>query len=119
MGELPGEWCPGAWSVLVGEVKVGGLAQRMIRGGAWAEAVVVVSGAGALRHALDEVQRALGVDWRPSTLAGLEDSLPGIGAADVRDVLAAAVRARWDLTPAPVPAELCSAARALRDDHAL
>jgi lipoate-protein ligase A len=119
VGELPGEWCPGAWSVLVGGVKVGGLAQRMIRGGAWAEAVVVVSGADALRRALDEVQQALGVAWRPDTLAALEDVRPGARPGRVRDAFAAALGARWELAPAPVPDELWSVAHALRDEHAL
>jgi hypothetical protein len=91
----------------------------MIRGGAWAEAVVVVSGAGALRDALDQVQRALGVAWRPGTLAALEDVRRGVDAPQVRDALATAVRARWELVPAPVQEELWSAARALREQHAL
>jgi lipoate-protein ligase A len=119
IGELPGEWCPGAWSALVGEVKVGGLAQRMIRGGAWAEAVVIVSGADELRDALDGVQRALGVAWRPDTLAALEDVRPGVGAGQVRDAFSAALGARWEPAPAPVPDELWAAARVLRNEHAL
>jgi lipoate-protein ligase A len=114
-GELAGEWCPGAWSVLAGEVKVGGLAQRMIRGGAWAEAVVVVRGTEGLRRALDRVQRALGVDWRPETLGGLED----ITVEQARDAMAAAAGARWDLARAAVPPELWRRARALRAEHVL
>jgi lipoate-protein ligase A len=119
MGELPGEWCPGAWSVLVGQAKVGGLAQRMIRGRAWAEAVVVVAGADALRSVLDRVQGALGVAWRRETLAALEDVLPGIEPGPVREAFADALQARWEPMPAPAPPELWSAARALRDQHAL
>jgi lipoate-protein ligase A len=57
IGELPGEWCPGAWSVLVGGRKVAGLAQRVIRGGAWAEAVIVATDPRELAGALDAVQR--------------------------------------------------------------
>ena len=115
VGELEGEWCPGAWSVLVGEVKVGGLAQRMIRGGAWAEAVVVVSGVEALRGALEQVQHALGAAWRPETLA----ELPGVGVEDVRRTLSDVAAARWRATPAPVPSALWSRATALRGEHVL
>jgi lipoate-protein ligase A len=115
IGELEGEWCPGAWSVLVGEAKVGGLAQRVIRGAAWSEAVVVVSGAEALRSALDGVERALGIAWRPETLSGLE----GVAVDAMREALADALRARWDIKPARVPAELWDRAHALRAEHAL
>jgi lipoate-protein ligase A len=119
IGELPGEWCPGAWSVLVGDVKVGGLAQRMIRGGAWAEAVIVVSGSSALRAALDGVQRALGVDWAPSTLGAIEDIAPGVTPAQLTGALIAAAGVRWPARPAPVPAELWRQAQALRTQHVL
>src|SRR4051812_14442127 len=40
LGELPGEWCPGAWSIHSGGVKLAGLAQRAVKGAAWAEAVI-------------------------------------------------------------------------------
>jgi lipoate-protein ligase A len=105
--------------VLIGDAKVGGLAQRMIRGAAWTEAVVVVEGAAALREGLDRVHRALGVGWRPSTLAALEDALPGLEPAEVENAFVAALAARWALTPAPVSAELWSRARALRAEHVL
>lgn len=115
IGELAGEWCAGTWSVLVAEGKVGGLAQRAIRGGAWAEAVVVVSGAPALRETLDRVHGALGLQWRPETLAGLE----GVTAGQVRQALADAAGAHRELAPAPVSPELRDRARALRDQHVL
>lgn len=111
VGELEGEWCAGSWSVLVGEGKVGGLAQRVVRGGAWAEAVIVVTGAPALRASLDRVHRALGLDWRPETLVGLED----ITVASLRRALAEAAGAR----PAEVPDELWDRAHVLRAEHAM
>jgi lipoate-protein ligase A len=111
IGELAGEWCAGTWSVLVGDGKVGGLAQRVIRGGAWAEAVVIVTGADALRAALDRVQRALGLEWRPETLTGLE----GVTVEEVRGALAEAAGAQ----PAGVPDEAWERARALRAEHTM
>ncbi len=114
-GELEGEWCAGTWSIIAGGGKVGGLAQRVIRGGAWAEAVVVVSGADGLRASLDRVQRALGLSWRPETLVGLE----GVTVEQVRDAFAEAAGARWGPVPAPLPAELWTRARALRSEHIL
>ena len=34
VGELPGEFCPGAWSLHAGGVKLAGIAQRVTRGAA-------------------------------------------------------------------------------------
>ena len=115
VGELPGEWCPGTWSVVAGGAKAGGLAQRVIRGGAWAEAVIVVSGARGLARALDRVQRALGVEWDPGTLT----DLPGISPADLRDVLVAELEARRAAIPASLSATVLGRAAELRADHAL
>jgi octanoyl-[GcvH]:protein N-octanoyltransferase len=115
VGELPGEWCAGSWSVLVGEHKVAGLAQRVIRGGAWAEAVVIVDGADALRSSLDHVQRALGAAWRPDTLAAVE----GVSVERMRDALADAGGERWEPTTSPVTQELWERARTLREEHTL
>jgi octanoyl-[GcvH]:protein N-octanoyltransferase len=119
VGELAGEWCPGAWSVIVGDVKVGGLAQRMIRGGAWAEAVIVVSDAAPLRSALDRVQRALGVPWDPATFAGLADIRAGVTVEDARGGLIAALQARRPLDQLALPAAVWSRAESLRDGHDL
>jgi lipoate-protein ligase A len=119
VGELPGEWCPGAWSVVAGEVKVGGLAQRVIRGGAWAEAVIVVSDAARLGAALDRVQEALGVPWNPATFAGLADVRAEVTVEDARRALITAARSGRPLDHVPLSPELWSRAETLRDGHDL
>lgn len=58
-GELEGEWCPGSWSVHAGEVKLAGLAQRAIKGGAWTDAVVDLAPDATSRSVLTEVYAAL------------------------------------------------------------
>jgi lipoate-protein ligase A len=115
VGELPGEWCPGSWSVIAGTAKAGGLAQRVIKGGAWAEAVIVVSGARALAGALDRVQHALEVPWEPATLS----DLPGVSPGQVRDALIAELEARRPLVRVPLPAEILTRAAELRAGHIL
>jgi len=119
IGELAGEWCPGAWSVLVGEKKVGGLAQRVARGGAWAEAVVIVDGAKELAAALDQVQRALGIDWAPGTMGALSDAVPGVTPAEFHRALHAALTSRWDAQLGELSPELWREARRLRAEHSL
>jgi octanoyl-[GcvH]:protein N-octanoyltransferase len=115
VGELPGEWCPGAWSLLAGAAKVGGLAQRVIRGGAWVEAVIVVRDTARLAAALDRVQQALGVAWDPATFAGLEETNAEITPARVREALIGAVGAH----PAALPDARWARAESLRDGHDL
>lgn len=115
VGELTGEWCPGTWSVIAGEAKAGGLAQRVIRGAAWAEAVIVVAGEDALSRALDLVQRALAVEWNPATLGGL----PGITAEQVRDAVVTELEARRPLVRCALPPAVLARAAKLRSDHAL
>jgi octanoyl-[GcvH]:protein N-octanoyltransferase len=72
-GELEGEWCPGAWSIRSGGVKLAGLAQRAIRGGAWAEAVVDLSPDPAARELLAAAYEALELPLNASTLGSVSE----------------------------------------------
>jgi octanoyl-[GcvH]:protein N-octanoyltransferase len=72
-GELDGEWCPGAWSIRSGTVKLAGLAQRAIKGAAWAEAVVDLSADEGSRRVLAEVYEALELPLEPTTLGSVSD----------------------------------------------
>ena len=76
VGEVPGEYCPGAYSVNArGRSKLAGIGQRMIRGGAHVGGVVVASGADELRSVLGPVYEALDLDWDPATAGAAEDEL--------------------------------------------
>lgn len=67
-GEIPGEYCPGAYSVNAGgRVKLAGVGQRMIRGGAHVGAVIVVKNSAEVRRVLTPVYAALNLEWRPET----------------------------------------------------
>jgi octanoyl-[GcvH]:protein N-octanoyltransferase len=72
-GELAGEWCPGAWSISAGGVKLAGLAQRAIKGAAWAEAVVDLAPDGPTREVLGEVYAELGLDLDPATIGSVSE----------------------------------------------
>jgi lipoate-protein ligase A len=68
VGEVPGEYCPGAWSVNArGATKLVGIGQRLIRGGAHCGAVIVVSDSALVREPLEAVYAALELDWDPAT----------------------------------------------------
>lgn len=68
VGEVPGEYCPGAFSVNArGQTKLIGAAQRVIRRGWLLSTVVVVEAAVRIRPVLEDVYRALALGWDPAT----------------------------------------------------
>ena len=91
VGELPGEYCPGAWSLHTNGIKLAGPAQRSIRGASLWTAFVAVEGGDRLRAVLTDVYAALDLDWSPATAGAAEDVLPGLTAARVEQALAAAL----------------------------
>jgi octanoyl-[GcvH]:protein N-octanoyltransferase len=98
VGEVPREYCPGAWSVNArGEVKLAGIGQRLIAGAAHLGCVLVVTDSGLLRSALEPVYEALGLDWDPATAASVEDEAPGVGLDTVEQALLTELRTRYEL----------------------
>ena len=72
-GELEGEWCPGAWSVRSGGVKLAGLAQRAIKGGGWAEAVIELAPDPTARDLLGQVYEALELPLDQTTIGSVSE----------------------------------------------
>jgi lipoate-protein ligase A len=118
IGELPGEYCPGEWSVnMAGRVKVMGLGQRLVRGAAHVGGVVVVDDGESIRDVLIPVYRALELDWDPRTCGALADRSPGL---DKRKVMAAIIEAmskRFELASWELPPSVLAEARDLIPDH--
>ena len=74
VGEVDGEYCPGAWSVNIsGRTKVMGVGQRLVRGAAHIGGVIVVDDPETIRDVLIPVYRALAIDWDPRTTGALSD----------------------------------------------
>jgi lipoate-protein ligase A len=92
-GELAGEWCPGAWSIRSGPVKLAGLAQRAIKGGAWVDVVVDLAPDPAARSLLTEVYAALELPLDPATVGSVSEVR---GLPVTFDELAQALSARLD-----------------------
>ena len=91
VGEVPGEYCPGAYSVNArGRVKLVGTAQRLVRGAALLGAVSVVRDGSGVRAVLRDVYAPLGLQWDDATAGAVDEEVPGVTVADVeRAVLAA------------------------------
>lgn len=118
VGELPGEYCPGKWSVNVGgRVKVMGIGQRLIRGAAHMGGVVVVDGARDIRNVLIPVYRALKVDWDPRTTGALADRSPGLDSKKVSKAIVAALSKRFDVRSGELPHEVIQEAKRLLPEH--
>ena len=115
VGEVAGEYCPGEFSVNArGETKLIGSAQRIVRGAWLLSAVVVVTSADRLRPVLEEVYRALGLEWMPATTGAVGAEVPGATVDDVEQAFLDAYAAPYALTPAsPTSAELEAARAAL------
>ena len=82
VGEVPGEYCPGEWSVnLGGTHKVMGVGQRVVRGGAHVGGVIVVAGADAVNTPLVPAYHHLEYEWRPEATGALDfdAAAPGSG----------------------------------------
>jgi octanoyl-[GcvH]:protein N-octanoyltransferase len=120
VGELPGEYCPGAHSVhVVGGGKVMGVGQRLARSAAHVGGVAVVTGGALVNHALDPVYRALGAAWDPSATGALEDAMPGLTPSRVTEALVDELSHIADVTPATIGEETLTLARSLVPDHIL
>lgn len=120
LGESAGEWCPGAWSVRGPSGKLAGLAQRVISGGAWCEALIVIDAAPELRELARQVHGVLGLEWSDSAQGELAKLLPA--APDLHQALAKALTAALAerLGPVerrPLPAEVHDDANALAAGH--
>ncbi len=87
IGAIPGEYCPGAFSIHVGAGKVAGIGQRLARSAAHVGGVIVVDDGDVVRRVLVPVYEALGLDWDPSTAGALSDTIPGLEPGVIIDAI--------------------------------
>lgn len=94
IGEIPGEYCPGEFSVHGSgngvKIKLVGTAQRVVAGAWLFSSVIVVTDGEPLRAVLTDCYRELGLPWNPATAGAAEDLRPGLDLEDVKTALLAA-----------------------------
>jgi lipoate-protein ligase A len=121
VGEVPGEYCPGRWSVnAAGERKLAGIGQRVVAGGSHTGAVVVVEGAERIRGILEPVYAALELEWDPAAVGAVADELPAGEVAAweaVRDALLAEYARRFELIPGELDEDTLALARGVAVEH--
>jgi len=102
VGEVPGEYCPGAYSVNArGRSKLIGTAQRVVRGAALLGASIVVGDGPGVRAVLDDVYAALDFAWDASTAGAVDEEV----ATTVEAVEAVVAAAYGELRPSAPDAE--------------
>jgi lipoate-protein ligase A len=120
VGEIPGEYCPGEFSVNAGgTLKLAGIAQRVTSRAALVSAVVVIAAGDRVRAVLRDVNARLGLDWEPRTAGALDDVVPGVDGGAVRDGLVAQRSRAVDLERAELDPETVALARTLQARHRL
>jgi octanoyl-[GcvH]:protein N-octanoyltransferase len=121
VGEIPGEYCPGAWTVSAGgRVKLVGTAQRVVRGASLLGAVVLVRGGARVRAVLEDVNAALGLAWDPATAGAAEDDVPGLSVEAVEAAVLDAYGARFGpLSEAGLDAATVARAREIAAERRL
>lgn len=118
IGELPGEYCPGAYSVNVGGVaKVMGVGQRLVRGAAHVGGVIVVDGGRRIADVLIPVYRALELEWDPRTSGDLADFLPTVSVDDVADAVLARLALHDTVVSRSLPDWVVAEGRGLAQGH--
>jgi octanoyl-[GcvH]:protein N-octanoyltransferase len=118
IGEVPGEYCPGAWSVNArGRSKLAGIGQRLISGAAHLGSVVVATEAGRVRDVLVPVYRALELDWDPATAGSVEQEVPGLDVDAVERSLLDELAARYDPVDSELDTQTVALAERLEHEH--
>ena len=121
VGEVPGEYCPGGYSVNArGAVKLAGIGQRVIAAGSHLGGVVVVGDGRRIRDVLVPVYDALELEWDPATVGAVGDEVNHTGSSPwtaVRDALIAEYAREYELVEAKLDSETIELARRLGPEH--
>lgn len=119
VGEISGEYCPGEFSVNIGgRVKVMGVGQRVIKGGAHVGGVLTIAHTDRLRAVLVPIYDALGLEFQPDTAGGVADFAPGLTPEIVIDAVLKVLRADgYSVDEISFPTSITDAAAALAPLH--
>lgn len=118
VGELPGEYCPGEYSVHHGgRIKLMGVGQRLARRAAHVGGVVVVAGSHRVRQVLGDVYAALELAWDPETAGALADVNPDVTVHVAADAIITELAAQRDVVPGQIDETTLALAHRLAPDH--
>ena len=113
VGEVPGEYCPGRFSVHMDGFKVMGVGQRLIRSAAHVGGVLTVHSPDLTNRPLIPVYRSLGYNWNPETTGAIGRSVDEVFPA----LTAAFTSAGFALRTSSIKPETLTLATTLVHDH--
>jgi lipoate-protein ligase A len=118
VGEVPGEYCPGGYSVHAGgRIKLAGIGQKLVKNAGHLGGVLVVTDSARVRGVLVPVYEALALDFDPATAGSVEDALPGATLDQVEDALLEELSRLYEIEEAELDERTIERARELRDEH--
>ena len=118
VSEVPGEYCPGRYSVNARDaVKLAGIGQRVVGGGSHTGVVLVVNGEARINDVLGPVYDALGLAWAPEVTGSVEGERPGTRWVTVREALLAEYARDYELVEGELDAATLALARDLAPEH--
>lgn len=120
IGAVPGEYCPGDYSINAGgRIKLLGVGQRVIRGAAHVGGVLVVRDADRVREVLAPVYHELGLSFDAATVGSVEDCVPGVSLEEVGRAIRAEFAAVRGLVESGVGAATRDLAAELEVTHSV
>jgi lipoate-protein ligase A len=118
VGEVAGEYCPGAYSVNArGATKLMGVGQRTILKAAHVGGVVVVGGSDRIRSVLVPVYDALGLQWNPDTTGSVQDETSGVTYLDAQQAIVDEFASRYELAEGTLARDTVALAEELEPEH--
>jgi octanoyl-[GcvH]:protein N-octanoyltransferase len=118
VGEVAGEYCPGAYSINAGGArKLVGMGQRLVAGAAHVGGVLVVGESERVRDVLVPVYDALGLEWEPSVVGSVEDEVGPVGFERVEQAIMNELGARYELVETSLDDATLALARRLEPAH--
>jgi lipoate-protein ligase A len=118
IGEVPGEYCPGDYSVnAAGKVKLVGVGQRLARRAAHVGGVVVVTGDSTVNAVLTPVYAAMDLAWNPCATGAVDVVAPGTTVATMAAAIVTELHRRHDVRSGELPDGALTRGRELADEH--
>ena len=92
LGAVPGEYCPGEYSINArGVVKLIGTSQRAVRGARLLSGMLAFGSVDRFVAVLVEANAALDLEWDPATFGTMQVEAPGVSRSAVEEAMAAAL----------------------------
>jgi lipoate-protein ligase A len=118
VGEVPGEYCPGGYSVNArGAIKLAGIGQKLIKRAGHLGGVLVVGDSDRIRGVLVPVYEALGLEFEPATAGAVDDELRSVSIDEVEEALMEELRLGYDVVDEPLDRDTLDLAKRLAPEH--